>query len=702
MPDLLIEIGTEEIPAAYIPPAVAAIGASVQQGLTAARLENGAMALLHTHRRMVVHLTGVSALAESVTEVRRGPPARAAFDAEGNPTKAALGFARGQGVDPSALEVVETEKGAYVTATVTVEGESAAEVLTRVLPRALRSAPFKKSMRWTGSDMTFARPIRRLVVILGDEEIVLNAAGVTASRETRGHAFLSPEPIQLGSADLKKYCTLLRERFVVVSPAERRERILAGIAGAAGEDVAAGAHPGLLDEVVGMAEWPRVIAGTIDEDYLALPVEVLETAMRVHLRFFPVFNADGGLEPKFLAVMDRRARSADLVRAGMERVLRSRLSDARFFNVEDEKTRLEDLVPELDDKSLHRDLGTYGDKVGRMVALAAEFLIQATGLDAPVDQVKRAAFLAKADLVTEMVGEFPELQGTVGRIYAERDGEDPGVAEAIEDHYRPRGPADELPRGPVALIVALAEKLDNLVSFVSVAGLPTGSSDPFGLRRQALGIIRIACEREVRLDLGAAVAVATKGLPRLDEGGRSELSERVLGFVKERFYQWSVDAGFRYDFVRAAMGASAVPFDALSCHRRIEALAKMSAEPFFGPLLTVVERTANITRDAGEGVPLREDRLVEAEERAVAGVLAEARAELAALLAARDYVHLGRRFAEAFGDPVHAFFEKVYVNVEDPDLRANRMALLREVNALFGGPVADLSKVERNKEKLSS
>ena len=273
------------------------------------------------------------------------------------------------------------------------------------------------------------------------------------------------------------------------------------------------------------------------------------------------------------------------------------------------------------------------------------------------------------------------------------------MAEAIEDHYRPRGPADELPRGPVALVVSLAEKLDNLVSYVSVAGLPSGSSDPFGLRRQALGIIRIACEKEVQLDLGAAIAAAANGLSALDEGARSELSERVLGFVRERFYQWSVDAGFRYDFVRAAMGAKAVPFDVLSCRRRIEALAAMSAEPFFRRLMEVVERTANITRDAGEGVPFREELLAEEEERAVAAVLADVREELAALLSSRDYVTLGRRFAEAFAEPVHAFFEKVYVNVDDPDLRANRMALLREVNALFGGPVADLSKVERSGEK---
>jgi len=702
MPDLLIEIGTEEIPSSYIPTAVEAIGGAIVKGISAARLESGALTLLHTHRRMVIHLTGVSATGESITEDRRGPPASAAFDADGNPTKAALGFARGQGVDPSELTVVETKKGAYVTAMVTVAGESAADVLGKVLPKALRSTPFPKSMRWTGSDTTFARPIRYLTAILGEEELPLSAVGLTASRETRGHAFLSPEAIRLDSADLGKYCDLLRDHFVMVSPEERRQHILEGIAAVAGDDVAAAAHPGLLSEVVGMAEWPNILSGAIENEYLELPVEVLETAMRVHLRFFPVFQSDGGLEPRFLAVMDRRQEAADLVREGMERVLRSRLSDARFFNGEDKKTRLQDLVPELDDKSVHRDLGSYGDKVKRMETLAGDFLIGATGLDAPVTEVKRAALLCKADLLTEMVGEFPELQGTVGRIYAERDGEDPAVALAIEDHYRPRGPRDDLPRGPVSIVVALAEKLDNLVSFVSVAGLPSGSSDPFGLRRQALGIVRLACEKEVSLDLEAALSAAAETLPGLDDARRDELTGQVLGFVKERFYQWSVDAGLRYDLVRAAMGASAVPFDARSCRHRIEALMTMADEPFFDQLMVVVERTANITRDMGEGARLRPELLVEEEEQAVGRVLAGVREELDALLVAKDYVTLGRRFAEAFGDPVHEFFEKVFVNVDDQAIRANRLALLREVNDLFGGPVADLSKVEKRAEKGAS
>ncbi len=702
MPDLLIEIGTEEIPSSYIPAAVESIGDALRKGLSGARLKTGVLTLLHTHRRMVIHLTDVSATGESVTEDRRGPPARAAFDADGNPTKAALGFARGQGVDPSELKLVETKKGSYVSAAVTVAGESAAAVLGRVLPNALRSTPFPKSMRWTGSDTTFARPIRYLTAILGEEALPLAAAGLTASRETRGHAFLAPEAIPLESANLERYREVLGEHFVMVDPKERRLHILAGIAAAAGDAAAAAVHPGLLSEVIGMAEWPNILTGTIEDEYLELPVEVLETAMRVHLRFFPVVTPDGGMEPRFLAVMDRRKEAADLVREGMERVLCSRLADARFFNGEDRKTRLSDLVPDLDDKSVHRELGSYGDKVRRMESLAGDFLVDATGLDAPVAKVRRAALLCKADLLTEMVGEFPELQGTVGRIYAGRDGEDEAVALAIEDHYRPRGPRDDLPRGPVSLVVALSEKLDNLVSFVSVAGLPSGSSDPFGLRRQALGIIRVTCEKEVSLDLEAALFAAAGTLPGLDAARRGELTEQVLGFVRERFYQWSVDAGLRYDLVRAAMGASAVPFDARSCRRRTEALMKMADEPFFDPLMVVVERTANITRDMGKGVPLDPELLVEEEEQTVGLVLAQVREELDALLLAEDYVTLGRRFAEAFGGPVHAFFEKVFVNVEDPALRANRLALLREVNGLFGGPVADLSKVAKRAGKSAS
>jgi glycyl-tRNA synthetase beta chain len=695
MPELLIEIGTEEIPASYLRPALSAISASLVKGLAAARLRVGEPTLLFTHRRLVVHLDHVDACGESVTEVRKGPPARAAFDTDGNPTKAALGFAAKQGLDPADLEVVETEKGAWVMARVTVPGEAAGDVVARLLPSVLRSVPFPKTMRWTGSELPFARPIRNLVVLIGEEVVPVEIAGLVAGRETAGHAFLSPERFALESADLGAYRRALTDRFVVVDAEERRERILAGITALAGESVAAGAHPDLLDEVIGMAEWPVVLEGAIEEIYLPLPVEVLETAMRVHLRFFPVPEADGSLAPRFLAVMDREADCAALVREGMERVLRSRLSDARFFDGEDAKRKLADLVADLDDKSLHRDLGSYGDKGKRLATLAAAHLLGATGIPAAEEEIRRAALLAKADLVTEMVGEFPELQGTIGRIYATRDGEAAAVAEAIEDHYRPRGPSDDLPRGPVGIVVALAEKLDNLAAFVSVAGLPSGSSDPFGLRRQAVGLLRIAIEKGVRFNLRDVVRSAAE--LALEGGGDAEdLTAKIVGFVKERFYQLLVDAGFRFDLVRAAM---VVPgFDPEDCRVRIEALTSLAGEAFWPRLIEVVERTANITKDADTGPGIRADLLTEVEEIEVHRVMEEAREELSTLARERRYVDLGRRFEQVFGEPVHAFFEQVFVNVEDSGVRANRMALLKEVNSLFGGCVADLSRVERGGE----
>ena len=695
MPDLLIEIGTEEIPASYIGPAMESIAAHIEDALLNAHLGVGEPTALGTPRRMAFHFPGVSLVGESITEERRGPAAKIAFDAEGNLTRAGLGFARGAGVDPEALFVVETDKGAYVSATVARPGVRAADVVAEALPKALRGATFKKTMRWTGSDIPFARPIRNLVVLHGTELVPVEVAGVKSRRTTHGHAFLATAHVGLKGADLDLYREALREARVLVDAAERRESIRRQVGEIAGAAAADALHEGLLDEVVQLAEWPVVVEGRIEDRFLELPVEVLETAMRVHLRFFPVWAGPETLAPRFLAVIDRAASSADLVRDGLERVLRARLSDARFFLVEDRKIPLADRIEALADKALHRDLGSYRDKAARMGSIARILSADAgLGLDDAV--LERAADLAKTDLLTQMVGEFPELQGTVGRIYAADQGETAEVAEAIEDHYRPRGPGDALPRGPLACVLSLAEKVDNLAGFSAAVSLPSGSSDPFGLRRQALGIVRIACDRDIRFSLERVLVAALAAMPGSIPDSREVKGRAAATFVGERFYQLMLDRGFRYDHVRAAMAAS---FDDLAdCATRVAALREMSGAPWWNQLVAVVERTANISKGL-EGAPRVDEALFEfEEERALFDADGAASGELERLAAAQEYVALAEKFALVYADPVHRYFERVFVNVPDEALRRSRLSLLATVSRRFGGRVADLREIEKSGE----
>jgi glycyl-tRNA synthetase beta chain len=688
MVDLLIEIGMEEMPAFYARPALSAIAEAFRAGAAGRRLPLPEPVLLGTPRRLVFWFGDVAERAPSVNEERRGPAAKAAFDRDGKPTRAAEGFARSAGVPISDLRVVESDKGAYVVATVRREGASAADVIAEVLPGALRAAGFPKVMRWTGSDLPFARPIRWLVVLLGDAVVPARAAGVEAGRTTRGHRFLRPGPVDLKTADLGDYRRILLEHRVLVDPEARRTRISEGLA-AAGPGGAISER--LLEEVVWLAEWPVVVEGQIREEYMELPLEVLETAMRVHLRFFPAMDAAGKPEPRFFSVMDRDEGSAALVREGNERVLRSRLSDARFFLAEDRRKRLEERLPALADKAVHRDLGSYAAKVERLGELVRWLGGELGFSEADLARASRAALLCKADLVTQMVGEFPELQGIVGRHYALADGEEPEVAEAIEDHYRPRGPGDGLPRGRVAIALSLAEKVDNLAGFFRVAGGPTGSADPFGLRRQALGLLRVCIEKDVSFPLGEALRRAAAF-----HGAAGELPGAVLDFVRERFYHAAVEEGFRYDLVRATLAAGLD--DLPATRRRLLAVREMAAREWWPRVVTLVERTANILRGQSPAERVEEALLSEPAESVLYGALARAEPEVMRLSAEERYAEAGECYAAALSEPVQEFFARVFVNVEDGAVRKNRLALLARIHGLFASRVADLSLVEVSPE----
>jgi glycyl-tRNA synthetase beta chain len=469
--DFLLEIGTEEIPASYIQPALDAMATMLQKTLTDNRVVHGAIQTMATPRRLAWRIEGVAEKQEPQTVEITGPPKQAAFDEAGNPTQAALGFAQAQGVSPDELQVKQTGKGEYVVLTSHQPGISTGELLSGTLPDLIPNIPFPKSMRWGDLKVYFARPIHWIIALLGTEIVPFTYGNVTSGNTSYGHRFMSPGPFEVTEID--GYVEALRERFVIVDIQERRERIRQLVADCA------------LDEVVQLAEYPTAVIGSFDQHFLELPQEVPITAMRFHQRYFAVVDEAGNLMPYFVTVNNTLTRDPQVVAHGNERVIRARLEDARFYYVEDQKVSLEDRVEELKEVVFHSKLGTSYEKLERFKTLAEYMADQIVPKQKAT--VSRAAYLCKADLVTGTVGEFPELQGVMGRAYARLASEEEAVAEAIYEHYLPTHAGGELPSGLAGALVSIADKIDTVVGCFGVGQIPTGTADPFALRRQSLG-----------------------------------------------------------------------------------------------------------------------------------------------------------------------------------------------------------------------
>jgi len=691
MADLLLEIGCEELPAGYIRPALEQWAGLVRAALDEARLGCAGVKTAGTPRRLAVFAAGVrEAQHDALVEVT-GPPARAAFDAQGSPTKAALGFARTHGVEPSALSVKKTPKGEYCVVQKEVKGRPAADVLAEALPRTITSIRFPKSMHWvTGSGVTFARPFRTLLALLGSLVIEFEINGVRSGRATAGHPFLSPGLIELPDASFDGYLDLLRAHRVVADIPARREIIARKI----GERLAAHGSKltemELLDEVTNLVEFPNIVEGAFDEKFLALPQAVLEESMKSHQRYFPVHDAAGRMLPRFITVINRDDGCAAVIREGNQRVLRARLADAEFFLHEDTRRPLAGRLEQLKGVTFQAQLGSYYDKVQRLKALAEALAAQAGLPPAQAALCVRAAELCKNDLVTAMVGEFPRLQGIIGREYAVRDGEDAEVAAAIAEHYAPRTADDALPATVTGSVLSIAEKFDTIAGCFSVGLAPTGSQDPYALRRAAQGIIRILMEGRAAVSLAAAVAEAAmlqpRGLPQA-EG----VQERILAFLRDRLYNYLTDKGYRYDQVNAVLAAG---FDDVrDVRERLEAVASLAAEPGWEDLVTVVQRTFNIIRNSDVAGDVDEGLLCEPQERELWAILKAHEGAVRELAAARKYRAASELFARAFVASVHEFFERVFVNVDDAALRRNRLALMKRINSLYTERIADLSQI---------
>lgn len=699
--DLLFELGCEEMPVGPLQETAAAWRETLPGLLRGLRLKHGEMWVSRTPRRLVLHVGGVADTQEPLCERRRGPAAKVAFDAEGRPSAAAEGFARSAGVDVEDLVVESDEQGEYVWAVSKQPGRPAKEVLPAALERQLvRNLVLGKSMRWGSGELRFVRPIRWIVALLGPEVLPVEIDGLKAGRLTFGHRFLAPGPFEL--KDASQYRSAIEELGgVVVDAGTRAEAIEAELVRVAREAgfrpvFAVGERPFL--EVIDLVEAPHVVLGSFEAEHTRLPREVLATAMESHQRYFPVEDGQGRLAPGFLVVHNGDPARGDAIRRGHERVLKARLADAGFFFDEDRKRPLAERIDDLKGIVFQERLGTMYDKAVRIEALAGAL---AELLGEPNDiciAARRAALLAKADLLTDMVGEFPDLQGVMGREYALLDGESPTVAEAIFEHYLPRGSDDDLPKTRAGALVSIADKIDTIVGCFAAGLIPTGSQDPYALRRQALAILRIAIEQELKVEVPWLVERALSGhmsfIVRPTEGSdaksaphASELVRRqVESFLSDRLRTYLVPV-YGYDRVDAVLSRGiGEPAGTL---RRIKAVAAFMETPGADDLLIGYTRAKNLA-DPGVGAE-PETGLMGDAERALFDAVIKTDREIGQALERGDFEAALGTLAALRG-PVDTFFDEVLVMDEDEGLRANRLRLLNRVVAVFER-LADLSRI---------
>lgn len=675
--DLLLEIGSEEIPAAELDAALTALPERARTRLVEARLEPGAITVWGTPRRIAVRVAGILDRQPDLEETLTGPPERVAYK-EGSPTQAAVKFAEKAGVTVDDLLMADTPKGRYVTARRVLLGAPAEQILPEVCIALIEGLSWRKSMRWADRPERFVRPVRWIVALLGGDVLPISFAGVTAGRDTHGHRFHAPDGISLATP--AEYEAALERARVLPNRSQRRGRIAEQIADLeAKEGARILPDEALLDEVTNLVEWPVAVCGGFDERFLEVPREVIISAMRGHQRYFAM-ERDGALVNRFVTVLGTEVRDLDVAVQGNQRVLAARLSDARFFWDEDRKEGLSTWAEALGDVVYQAKLGTLAEKVARLVSLG-EALAPVLGADP--EAVVLAARLCKADLVTHMVGEFPDLQGVMGRYYALAEGHAPVVGEAILEHYLPRGASGDLPPSAEGAALALADRLDTLVGGIGAGLKPKGGGDPFGLRRAALGLLRILLERRMAVRLGEwvgrAAALHDKVTPDAEE---------VVGFVLERLRGLLSDRA-PGEVVQAVLAAGGD--DPVDLADRVEAVAAFAETPDYAALATAFRRM-NILKQADVEVgQVDPGRLSEEAERALWAALGEVTGRVDGSVAAG-------RYGDALGamaglrTAVDRFFDEVKVLDDDPAMRANRLALVAAVDALFRR-VADFKRI---------
>jgi len=712
---LLLEVGTEELPAGDLDDALAQLGDLLPARLAAARLDYDDVRVLGTPRRLAVLVEGLAPRQRPVEELVKGPPARVAFDAAGQPTKAAQGFARKQGVSMDELQTQEIDGGEYVVAVRREQGQPAAEVLTTLLPELIAGLRFGKSMRWNESGVAFSRPIRWLVALLGDGVIPFEYAGVASDRASQGVRPEGSPEFEIAQAD--DYLALLARHHVVADPKERRATI-AEQAEALAQSVGGRipADPALLDEVTNLVEQPTPLLGHFEEEYLRLPTDVLVAVMKKHQRCFPVVRDSGfvnseigepssapriyestNLLPYFIAVRNGSDEHVDVVRHGNEEVIRARFADADFFYREDTGKPLEEFLPRLDTLTFQEQLGSMLDKTRRIEKLVPQ-LAEMVGLSAQETEIaQRAARLCKADLATQMVVEMTSLQGVMGREYALKSGEAPDVAEAIFEHYLPRFAGDALPQGRPGLVIGLANRLDSLAGLFAVGLAPTSSSDPYHLRRDALGIVQNLIAHQLPFSVEEGLEAAARLLPmevisppQCGEGSGEGGLAAALDFIVERLRGILREQGFRYDVVDGVLAARGD--DPFRAHQAIVQLSRWVSHDDWPRILDNYARCVRITRDLPERFPLAPARFAQPAEEELYAAYQEARGQITPESTVDEFLTAFLPLV----DVIDGYFAKesgVMVMAEEKELRENRLAQLQHIGALAEG-IVDLSRLE--------
>jgi len=689
MRDLLFEIGTEEIPAGFLQPALNQIEALFVRKAANLKIGHGAIRVMGTPRRLALLVSDMVEKQEDIREELFGPSKKAAYDAEGQLTKAAIGFARSKGAEVGDLQVVDTAKGEYLMLVREEKGKDTVNLLPGLLQTILLDLSFPKSMRWGSNQHTFARPIQWLVVLYGEEVLPLEHDGIVSSNLSRGHRFLANEQVVLQNASA--YEQQMAEKFVLADPDKRRTEVVAAIKQAVSEstslpDGEVAIDENLVETVTNLVEQPFGVCGRFDEKFLKLPPEVLITSMREHQKYFPVVNNKGELLPGFVAVNNTRVHDTDITRKGHQRVLRARLEDALFFYNSDRELSLESRIDNLQGIIFQAKLGTMLEKNERLVKLVR---ILAEKIDASlIEDGCRAALLCKTDLLSDMVGEFPSLQGIMGAVYAVHDGEKPVVATAIKEHYMPKRAGAELPATDIGALLGLADRIDTLAGCFGIGQVPTGTADPFGLRRIVLAILHIIEEKGYTISLQEIVhkALALYG-GKVD--GSGETVDAILAFIRGRFANDCIGRGMPGEVVDAAIS---VNFDNVNdCLQRIEAIRKISLEPAFKVLAGSYKRIRNIIKD-NRLLEVAPSLFAQKAEENLYALFLEVSAEMGQLIDEKEYFKALEAMMR-MKEPVDMFFDQVMVMVDDVAVRQNRLNLLTALGDLIL-KVGDISKLQ--------
>lgn len=697
MEKLLLEIGTEEIPAGYIKPALEALSSGLLKRLDDARITHGEAVLFGTPKRLAILVSDVSLKQTSLTTELTGPPERVAFDDQGKPTVAAIKFAEKAGVPLKKVKVKETKKGRYLTALKTERGLSSTTLLKKILPETILSLPFPKSMRWADLSIGFARPVHSVLALLGKKVVSFGFGNLKSSRHIYGHRFMAPAKIKVPSPEA--YSDLLKTAHVIPDFKDRRAMVEKTVLETA-EGLGGNIMPDdeLLDIVTNLVEYPVPVAGKFDDKFLELPDKVLITSMREHQKYFAVTNKGGQLMPGFIAVNNTKAKDMDLVAKGHERVLRARLEDARFFYQSDISENFEGMVAKLKGVTFQAKLGSMNDKVNRVKKLSTFIAESLSASQKICDNVSRAAWLSKADLVSQVVVEFPKLQGAMGKVYAQKAGEPKEVAEAIEEHYLPTFSGGNLPLTTEGSILAIADKIDTICGCFSVGLTPTGASDPYALRRQAIGILQIMLTNNYAFSLLELIKQSIALFNQPDVKNKDAVQQDIYRFFTDRISHLLAENGYKKDVIASVTCVSA-DYPA-NVKRRVDALQDLKTAPDFEPLSIAFKRVVNIIRKS-EGSPKKEGQSEQALdtglfqdkcEHDLYAAYDEIKNKVAANIKNENYSQALKNIASIRGK-VDEFFDGVMVMAEDSNIRENRFALLSKIAGLFEN-IADFSKLQ--------